>query len=278
VGAPLDPTVVLGAVREDIRQTLRTAWIDPGLEAAATSPAFFTAAWSAVRPNVGKSFLVLARALRTEAVDSGRATLRPPDLRSALEAALSEEEMRRVEEAVRAAHLASPKAEIVVHAVYRAVRRERIGGTGREEPPVRRGVPEWQRWMSFQPVPEAVRPTLDETRETLNAPAPPVPMQLLARWPSAMTTAWKALKPLLAGPGWPAAANRLRRIVLAGIATLPHPVELQWTALRARGFMEADRAQLADLLAGYDAAMASQTLLSACLWLALGGPEIGVET
>ena len=63
---PPDPAVLLGAVREDIRQTLRTGWIDPVLEAAAASPAFLTAAWSAVRPNVSKSFLLLSRAVRTE--------------------------------------------------------------------------------------------------------------------------------------------------------------------------------------------------------------------
>ena len=139
---PPDPAVLLGAVREDIRQTLRTGWIDPVLEAAAASPAFLTAAWSAVRPNVSKSFLLLSRAVRTEAGDSARATLSPPDLRRRLHSDLSEEEFRRAEESVRAAHLAMAKVQIVSHILYRAVRRERLGGTGREEPPVRRGVPD----------------------------------------------------------------------------------------------------------------------------------------
>src|SRR6266498_4003102 len=205
--APVEVAAVLGAVRDHGRQALRTGWLVPGVEAVANYPVFFTAAWSAIRPNVGKSFLALARRIRSDAADVLRVRFDLPDLRKRLDGDLSEEEIRRIEESTRAAHLATAKAQIVVHALYRAVRKERISGTGREEPPVRRGVPEWQRWMSFQPVPEAIKPTLDETRQTLNAPAPPVPMQLLARWPSAMTTVWRAFRPMLASPGWSAATN-----------------------------------------------------------------------
>ena len=39
-------SAVLGVVREDIRQTLRMAWIDPAIDAVASQPLFFTAAWS----------------------------------------------------------------------------------------------------------------------------------------------------------------------------------------------------------------------------------------
>src|SRR5438552_4087364 len=66
---PTDQAAVLGAVREDIRGTLRMAWLDPAIEAAAAWPVFFTAAWSAIRPNVGKSFTTLAATLRGEAVE-----------------------------------------------------------------------------------------------------------------------------------------------------------------------------------------------------------------
>ena len=67
-GAP-HPAIV-SAVKEDIRQTLRVGWIDPALDAVAAQPLFFTAAWSAMRPNFGKSFLMLARAVRTQAEDA----------------------------------------------------------------------------------------------------------------------------------------------------------------------------------------------------------------
>ena len=79
-----DPSVVLGVVREDIRQTLRMGWIDPALDAVAAQPVFFTAAWSAIRPNVGKSFQVLARALRAEASETVRSNMDLPDLRKRL--------------------------------------------------------------------------------------------------------------------------------------------------------------------------------------------------
>ncbi len=272
-----DPSALLGAVREDIRQTLRTGWIDPALEAAASYPAFFTAAWSAIRPNIGKSFLILARALRTEAVDMVRATMPAPDLRPTLRGQLSDEEVRRLEDSARAAHLATAKAQVVVHEMYRAVRRERIPGTGREEPPIRRGVPEWQLWMSFQPSPEPSRAILDEAAMMYQLPTPPIPLQLLARWPVALSDVWSHLKPVRSTRSWTDGVNRLRRMVLAGVATLPHPVELQWTALRARGFIEANRVEVADVLSAFDTSMASQTLTAALTWLAFGAPEIGVE-
>jgi hypothetical protein len=273
----VNPAAVLGAVREDIRQTLRCGWVDPSLEAAASSPAFFTAAWSAIRPNVGKSFLVLARAVRTEAVDAVRTRFGPPDLRSRLQSDLSYEEIRRAGESARAAHLAAAKVQIVVHALSRSVRRERVGGTGQEESPVRRGVPDWQRWMSFQPASDAALKVLGEVVSAGGFRAPPTSLRLMARWPAALEAVSGELMPSLQTEHWMAVTGRLRRMVLAGISTLPHPVELQWGALTARGFTEDDREVLADVLVAHDASMAAQTLTAAFTWAALGSPEIGTE-
>src|SRR5205814_8472015 len=101
-GGPVDQAAILGAVREDVRQTLRSGWIDPSIEAAAAQPVFFTAAWSAIRPNVGRSFLYLAKALRSEAADALAALGAVPDLRKRLNGELGEEELRRIEDALRA--------------------------------------------------------------------------------------------------------------------------------------------------------------------------------
>src|SRR5438105_1488348 len=76
-----DPAAVLGAVREDIRQTLRMGWVDPAFEALAPHPAFFTAGWSAVRPNVGRSFLSLAKAVREDAALFAKSLVPAPILR-----------------------------------------------------------------------------------------------------------------------------------------------------------------------------------------------------
>ncbi len=275
--APVEVAAVLGAVRDDVRQTLRTGWLDPGVEAAAGYPVFFTAAWSAIRPNVGKSFLVLVRRLRSEATDVLRVAFDLPDLRKRLEGDLAEEEMRRIEESARAAHLASAKSQIVVHALYRAVRKERMSGTGREEPPVRRGVPEWQRWMSFQAAAQNAGPILEDVVNGMAVPAAPVPLRLLARWPTALTELWDELGPVARSETWKAGTSRLRRLVLAGMPTLPHPVALQWGALNARGFTEEDRLELTSVLAAHDSAMPAQTLVSAFTWMAFGAPEIGTE-
>jgi hypothetical protein len=61
------------------------------------------------------------------------------------------------------------------------------------------------------------------------------------------------------------------------VSTLPHPVELQWGALQARGFTENEREELVDRLAAHDAAMPGQTLMAAFAWTALGAPDVGGE-
>ena len=76
---------------------------------------------------------------------------------------------------------------------------------------------------------------------------------------------------------WAAGAGRLRRAVLAGIGTLPHAVELQWMALKERGFTEEARLRLAEALSAHDTAMAHHTMLAAFAWLSFGSPEVGVE-
>jgi hypothetical protein len=273
----LDQNAIIGAVREDVRQTLRSGWIDPALESVATQPVFFTAAWSAVRPNVGRSFLLLSRALRTDAAESFTAAGVLPDVRERLDGELGEEELRRVEDAVRAAHQVTPKVQLVVHALLRAARRERVAGTGREEPPVRRGVPEWQRWMSFQPAPEETWPVLEEASRALEVPALPATLRLLARWPAALAGLWDELAAVVGSEPWVAGAQRLRRTVLGGIASFPHAVELQWMALKERGFTEDARQRLVDVLAAHDAAAANHTMVAAFAWLAFGSPEIGGE-
>ena len=276
--APLGPTdPILGAVREDIRQTLRTGWVDPALDAVAAYPVFFTAAWSAMRPNIGKSFIGLARSVRAGAAESVRSWMHVPDLRKKLDGQLSHEELGRIDDCVRASHLAMAKAQIVVHAFHRAVRRERIPGTGREEPPIRRGVPEWQRWISLLPAPDAAPGVLDEAGEAFASPSPPVPLRLFARWPAALGASWAELQRRMPTDTWRSARARIRRMVLAGVATLPHPVELQWTALSARGFGEEERRRLADVLAAHDAAMPAQTLAAAFLWIGFGAPELASE-
>jgi hypothetical protein len=275
--ASTESGAILSAVREDIRQTLRMGWIDPALDAIAAQPVFFTAAWSAVRPNVGKSFLVLARALRAEAGAVVRSGGGIPDLRKRLGGVLSDEGLSRIGECVKAAHIATVKVHIVVHAFYRAARRDQVRSTGREEAPVRRGIPEWQRWMSLQPAGDGAQPILEEAGDAFGAVGPPAALRLLARWPAALAPAWNELRERCESAAWREGAAGLRRGVLRGIQTLPHPLELQWPALKERGFDDADRAQLTKVLAGYDAAMHVHPLAAAFLWAAFGGPEIGSE-
>jgi hypothetical protein len=77
-------SAMLDAVRDDMRETLRTAWLDPCFDTLSTYPVFLTAAWSAIRPNVGRRFHLLARGLRERARRAVDSFGDPSDLRSAL--------------------------------------------------------------------------------------------------------------------------------------------------------------------------------------------------
>jgi hypothetical protein len=263
-------------VREDVRATLRVAWIDPAIDAATASPVFFTAAWSAIRPNVGKSFLALTRALRTTALESlgSREAL---DLRKELERSLPEEDLKRAEDIVRAAHLATAKSQIVVHALARAAARDPIPGTGREEPPVRRGVPDWQRWIAHQSINGVWSGPADDAVMGIGLPAVPTGLGLLSRWPRVLEQLGELLVPVARGEQWRSGAARLRRVLRTGIETLPHPIALQWSVLASRGITDEERRRLGAVLVNHDRSMADQTLVAAFTWAAFGSPDVGSD-
>jgi hypothetical protein len=275
---PSDAAILLAAVRDDIRKTLRVAWVHPGIDAAADSPVFFAAAWSAVRPNVGRSFIQISRSVRTAAADAVRSGPGAPDLRKRLERDHTEGELRRMCESARAVHHAAARTQIVLHLLNRAARRERLPGTGREEPPVRRGVPEWQRWMAADVAPGDASESLAVVRDALGAPEPPQVARVFARWPAALRELGAALAEAAADQGWPRSEARLRRMVDRGVTTLPHAVGLQWTALRERGFTEDDRVSLVRTLAAHERAAPAESLAAAFVWMAFGAPEVGHES
>jgi hypothetical protein len=267
---------VLSAVREDIRETMRMAWLDPSLEAVSREPVFFAAAWSAIRPSVGRSFLLLARTLREQACAVAR-SLGARDLLSDLTPVLAPEEAVRLGEASRAAHLAAAKTQIVLHLFLRAARRERTRGTGQEEPPSRRGVPDWQRWMAVLPTPDGEHPWLPRATERFGTIDAPPALRPFARWPVALDSLWRELDPVVDSVGWGRGATHLRRSLMVGLDGLPHPVALQWAALRERGFDEADRLRTIRILEAHDGPAAGQTLAAAFAWVAFGSTELGQE-
>ena len=279
---------MLGPIRDDIRQTLRVAWLDPGLEALAQEPVFFAAAWSAIRPSVGRSFLALVRRLRDQAADavgdfglpangaqlagSSRSISFGP-----FDPPLDEDDRPRLTEAARAGHLAAAKAQLVLHLFLRAARREKTRGTGQEEPPARRGVPEWQRWLSVLPTPDPARDVLLRAKDRFGTPDAPAALRPFARWPSALESIWRGLEPVLSSSEWSIGTAAIRRTLLGGLSALPHPVELQWGVLHERGFGDGARRHAVDLLEAYDASAAGQTLAAAYAWRAVGAPDLGQE-
>jgi len=265
--------LLIGAVREDIRQTLRVAWVHPGIEVAAEHPVFLAAAWSAIRPNVGKTFDALTQTLATAAVELIRPMGPVPDLRASMGRLRSGPEIRRMVEAAVAAQFDAARNQVAVHLLSCAVRGESVAGTGAEEPAARRGIPDGQRWMAVARVPVAAGEFLGQAERVLDSPSAPPVLRLLTRWPEALETTWKQLRPLATGDAWRRSAVRLRWAVRAGVRRLPHPVAVQWRALRRRGFSEEDQAELRRVLVAHDRAMPANTLTAAFVWLAFGEPD-----
>ena len=275
--APRPNDAILFAVQDDVRSTLRVAWIDPDLRAVSSYPIFFTAAWSAMRPNVTRSFSTGAERVRAAADACLTGPLTPRNLDSFERLPGAEREV--LLRTVQALHLAAPKIMIVLHAWAALARRQRIAGTGREEPPARRGVPEWQERLG-QPsraIAEEAEALLDEATTELGLGSTPSILQAAALWPEVIDDVWRHLRPKVSTPAWREARARVRRASTEALRALPHAMELQWDALSRRGLTEDVRRPLADRLTALAAAAPVNVLASTYLWAALGRAEVPAE-
>jgi hypothetical protein len=265
---------LVAAVRDDIQQTLRVAWLHPGIEVAAAQPVFLAAAWSSIRPNVGRTFDLLAADVRAYALRALRDMGPMPALRERLERTRPPADLERMITAVTAAQFAAARNQIAVHLLTCAACGDAVGGTGEEEPPGRRGTPHWQLWMS-SPHPIALPSIrLDQAERAMGAPTAPSVLWLLSQWPDVLEETWAALRPLITDEAWKRAAGGLHWVVRAGLRRLPHEVSLQWHALRHRGFSEEDQAELVRVLAVHERSMPPSTLTAAFVWLAFAEPGV----
>jgi hypothetical protein len=184
------------------------------------------------------------------------------------------EDADRVIRTIRAMHHGLPKVYLVVQAWARLARRQRIPGTGREEVPARRGVPSWQEGVI---VPGTIGPDAAGLLETVTGALDltGLPSSLLALTPVPAYLEWASrdLGDRATSGAWNSALVALRRGVTSGIEAFPHPMDLQWDALAARGLTEERRQLLADHLRDAAAIMPVNVLIASFLCVALGGPE-----
>jgi hypothetical protein len=264
---------LMPAVLRDVRETLGIRWVDTGLQAASGYPVFFTAAWSAIRPNVGPTFIAGARAVREIAVTGVRDGTSVPDHRDwARRAKLEPADLSEITTTIRAFHETTAKVAIVMHALVRAARGRPAGGSGVEEPPPKRGVPSWHPRVSLETSEETL-PVLEDAAERLASPVPPDVLLALGPWPGYLQRAWKDARRLTGTDAWRKTTRAVRRATLEAVRGLPHVISLQWSALKDRGFTDEDRRDVGDLLASYDAAMPRVVTLVSYLWLAAGSPQ-----
>jgi len=275
---PEPAEAVLYAVLDDVRNTLGIAWLDPIFRSIATDPIFVIAAWAATRPNITKSFTESASRLRKIALQHVHESLDAPDHRGFAHERLGIEDADRLTRTVRALYHGLPKVYLVVQSWARLARRQPIPGTGREEIPARRGIPTWQEGVIVpgSAAPEAID-MLEDIVGRLELPAVPSSLFAMSPVPSYLALAREEIDERAGSDGWAHALIALRRGVTQGIESFPHPMDLRWDALAARGLTEERRLALADQLRDAAAVMPVNMLIATLLCVALGGPEPATE-
>jgi len=252
------------AVLDDMRHTLRMSWVDPAIRTVAAQPLFFTAAWSATRPNVTRSFATGAEQIRTTSLDALRDGLRGSTPAHDEDDAPDLERFRRT---IQAIHCAAPRVLLVIQAWAILARRQRLPGTGLEEPPARRGVPAWQEGILSIPrsVPLESEALLDDATVALGVALTPPALRAAATSPYRLERAWRSLQHRVGTPEWNQAVMSIRRVAAEVLRSLPHPMDLQWDVLPRRGLTEDRRQALADHLAALAAAMPVSVLGASAL-------------
>jgi hypothetical protein len=205
--------------------------------------------------------------------------LEPPDHRPFVFERLGPEDAERLIRTIRALHHGLPRVYLVAQAWARLSRRQRIPGTGREEVPARRGIPPWQEGVIVpgSAPPEALA-AIDQMTAALGIPGVPSSLFALSPAPAYLDRVSQEIAHRATTDAWQEALVSLRREVKSGIESFPHPMDLQWDALAARGLTEERRASLADQLRDAAAIMPVNVLTAAYLCATLGGPEPSSET
>jgi len=269
---------ILAAVLDDVRNTLRMGWIDNALRTLTAEPTFFAAAWAATRPNVTRTFAAGADRLQQESVEAARTVVVPSDLSEWVRRELSGFDRERLVRTAQALHHSSAKVYLVVQAWAVLSRRQDLPGTGKEEPPAKRGVPSWQEGMSNggRAISEEAEALIDDMTVALGLSATPQALASAAIWPHYLE--------LLAGDlratdpeVWRHAVLGLRRSTSEILNKLPHPMALQWDVLERKGVTEERRAAIADHLTAATAAMPANAIIAATMWCSLGEPELPTE-
>jgi len=276
---PQGPDSILSAVLDDVRTTLRVAWVDSTLRALADEPVFLSAAWAAIRPNVTRSFAAGAERLQRESVEAARRTLALEDRTPWLEERYGAAEREHLLRTAQSLHHSAARVYLVIQAWATLARRQVLPGTGREEAPAKRGVPSWQEGLVGVPrtVSEEAEALIDVATIALGLHATPSSLTAVAAWPHFMEQVVSQVRAAAVGSEWALTVNGLRRSAVEILRTLPHPMGLQWDVLERKGLTEERRLVVADYLTAANAAMPANALISAAVWIAVGAPDLPSE-
>lgn len=215
-------------IYHEIRQTLRSTGVPQLFCSWAGYGKFLPLVWSALRPNAEtRLYEEASDRLRAE----GARLIKPmekPDVSPRVR--LGESQTYHLRASLDLYHYLYPKLLVLTSAVQRALAGERIGKEeNRELERIERGAPAGMIAMELapeEPQDPRLRALFEEIKKTSKLPSVVMEIRTLALWPDYLFEARKRLMPIIVGPEYKQAEERLKQTARKEAGNLPYPVSI----------------------------------------------------
>ncbi len=259
---------------DEIKQTLRTPVVSPVFRVLATNSDFLQLAWRQLHPNMQTTYIEMrADGIRRTAAETVSALGQAPTSGN-----------DEVTAALKTLHYVIPKVFLAVSALRSAVNGQypKLSEIpAAEKRQIASGIPEGApsiQAVNRELLSDPVRSRLDDIQTTLGLEPASDEFRILAAWPDYLETAWNALGPVMAAPGYVALTRELRRQAEEAILTLPFRVEINPHIMRLCGLDEREIDQIRATLNAY--ARSLPGLIGSMAFLAAGalGKEAAMQS
>lgn len=247
----------LTAVYEDLKRTLGVPWVGVVVQALAHYRPFFEHAYAQLRPTLESQYFERVTAeLRLFAWQEMSERFRIAGQSSALraECGYSERELAQIADVLGAFEYGNPKYFVIATAALEGLTSgDTLGGVPPRDPadllprpPVTAAAPT-PTMLEEHHVDGSLRVLYDDIKSTLDLPFVNSDYKAMARWPTYLGHAWRALKPVLDTEPYRDVRLRLDERCAAAVRDLPFPYRCGPEELRGAGMSREEIAELTDV-------------------------------
>lgn len=265
----------LGALYEEIRETLQISWVPAVFSDLGAVPGYLPLAWEQLKPAaLTEQFRRLAERIRGDALAVARSLYLPsygPGRLQQLAVPLADLSLIRT--ALAALLFGQSQTLLATKALRLAIECSPPGGRHPIWWP--RAATTWALEaipvVDLATIADEGRRVFRQAQSALGLPRPPRALAVLAIWPRYLSQAWNDLQGVLETPEFAAARTELVEQSSAYSDLLPTRINVTPDWLRSRGVDEViiDRAR--NVLLSHDRVLPATLLLTACLRLPLDG-------